>query len=72
MPSFIDQVRAWLGMASRGEAAMSEEAREDMGEETKAPVRPAGPKAMRDPPKKWDKVDEASDESFPASDPPSR
>jgi len=35
------------------------------------PVRPAGKDAMRDPPKKWDKVDEESDESFPASDPPS-
>ncbi|MBN8996019.1 MAG: hypothetical protein J0H94_12400 [Rhizobiales bacterium] len=35
------------------------------------PVRPAGPDAMRDPPKKWDKIDEESDESFPASDPPS-
>jgi hypothetical protein len=34
-------------------------------------ARPAGPEAMRDPPKKWTKVDEASDESFPASDPPS-
>ena len=33
-------------------------------------VRPAGPDAMRDPPKSWSKVDEASDESFPASDPP--
>jgi hypothetical protein len=33
-------------------------------------VRPAGPEAMRDPPKEWSKVDEASDESFPASDPP--
>jgi hypothetical protein len=34
------------------------------------PVRPAGPGSMRDPPKKWDSVDETSDESFPASDPP--
>ncbi len=33
-------------------------------------VRPAGPSAMRDPPASWSKVDEASDESFPASDPP--
>jgi hypothetical protein len=35
-------------------------------------VRPAGPEAMRDPPTNWDAVDENSDESFPASDPPSR
>lgn len=34
------------------------------------PVRPAGPKDMRNPPKEWDRVDEQSDESFPASDPP--
>jgi hypothetical protein len=33
-------------------------------------ARSAGPEAMRDPPKDWGKVDEASDESFPASDPP--
>jgi hypothetical protein len=33
-------------------------------------VRPAGPASMREPPKKWDKVDESVDESFPASDPP--
>jgi len=32
--------------------------------------RTAGPESMRDPPRDWDKVDEASDESFPASDPP--
>lgn len=34
-------------------------------------VRNAGPEGMRSDPPRWDKVDEASDESFPASDPPS-
>jgi hypothetical protein len=33
-------------------------------------VRSAGPDAMRNPPPEWDFVDQASDESFPASDPP--
>jgi hypothetical protein len=33
-------------------------------------ARSAGPDAMRDPPKDWGKVDQAVDESFPASDPP--
>lgn len=33
-------------------------------------VRDAGPATMRDRPRQWDKVDERSDESFPASDPP--
>ena len=33
-------------------------------------VRAAGPEAMDFPPQDWDEVDEQSDESFPASDPP--
>lgn len=33
-------------------------------------VRAAGVEAMRDPPQEWDEFDQASDESFPASDPP--
>lgn len=33
-------------------------------------ARSAGPESMRDPPKDWEKVDQAADESFPASDPP--
>jgi hypothetical protein len=36
---------------------------------TSGNIRPAGRGAMRDPPETWDKVDEAVDESFPASDP---
>jgi hypothetical protein len=36
-----------------------------------ARVRSAGPDAMRDAPRRlWDKTDQSSDESFPASDPP--
>jgi hypothetical protein len=35
-------------------------------------VRDAGPDAMESPPEKWNDVDQASDESFPASDPPSK
>jgi hypothetical protein len=34
-------------------------------------VRNAGPQGMRSDPPEWDKIDEASDESYPASDPPS-
>src|SRR5688572_28084990 len=33
-------------------------------------ARSAGPEAMRDPPSDWGKVDQAADESFPATDPP--
>jgi hypothetical protein len=33
-------------------------------------TRNAGPEEMEHPPKDWDKVDQALDESFPASDPP--
>ena len=33
-------------------------------------VRNAGPQSMRSDPPQWDRIDEASDESFPASDPP--
>jgi len=36
-----------------------------------AKVRDAGPEAMADKPQReWSKTDQASDESFPASDPP--
>lgn len=39
--------------------------------ENLAKVRDAGPEAMADKPRReWTAADEASDESFPASDPP--
>lgn len=34
-------------------------------------VRPAGPESMAEEPQDWDSIDQAADESFPASDPPS-
>jgi hypothetical protein len=37
----------------------------------RATVRDSGPEHMTTPPKAWSKTDEAIDESFPASDPPS-
>ena len=36
-----------------------------------AKIRDAGTHEMSNVPKSWNKADEASDESFPASDPPS-
>ncbi|SPJ25100.1 hypothetical protein [Palleronia abyssalis] len=35
-----------------------------------AQFRGAGPASMRERQKSWDRVDEAMDETFPASDPP--
>ena len=63
--------RRWLG--GEGERTASATAR---GKTAPGPVghsgaaRSAGPDAMRDPPEQWENVDQASDESFPASDPP--
>lgn len=35
-------------------------------------IRPSGPEQMSAPPRTWDEVDEALDETFPASDPVAR
>lgn len=52
---------------SQGNAAFAD----DQPSGSDGDVRDSGPDAMRDPPQRpWSEVDEASDQSFPASDPP--
>ncbi len=46
------------------------EASAQVAEDRARLVRPAGPDQMQTPPEGWDIVDEQSDQSFPASDPP--
>lgn len=59
--------RSKLGTGRKGRAAFAD----DQTGEGDNPVRDAGPEAMRDPPAQgWSDIDEASDQSFPASDPP--
>lgn len=50
--------------------AGQEDSAKEMDAHPKDFVRVAGRKEMQIPPKTWDIVDEESDESFPASDPP--
>lgn len=53
--------------ATTGNAAFADDQPSGRGNS----VRDAGPEAMRDTPSRpWSQVDQASDESFPASDPP--
>ena len=55
----------------RPDAAAFKDKQKPGPEEADHQVRPAGPDGMRDKPKReWEKEDQASDESFPASDPP--
>jgi hypothetical protein len=61
--------RYFTGKGGQGERAAFAPGQTD--NENFAQVRNAGPESMRDTPQRpWTKVDEHSDESFPASDPP--
>ena len=64
--------RKWGGSGGQVPAAALERGRTEPGTagQSGAAARSAGPEAMRDPPADWEKTDQASDESFPASDPP--
>jgi hypothetical protein len=56
-----------LGDRKPRAAALSEDEQHAAGDFSA--TRSAGPDAMRDPPGSWSRADQASDESFPASDP---
>lgn len=58
-----------MAMMARRAAAFNQDGSDD--DNAPRQVRPAGRAAMRDPEAHWDEIDEASDASFPASDPPS-
>jgi hypothetical protein len=68
--------RWWSGLSFLGDEEEKPAAAHSRGVTAPGPVgqsgaaRSAGPEAMRDPPSEWEKVDQAIDESFPASDPP--
>jgi hypothetical protein len=66
-------IRAKLAGTAIGKQPVAlSDAESDVPEDAPTVVRAAGPDAMRDAPvRKWDRVDQAVDESFPASDPPS-
>jgi hypothetical protein len=59
-----------LGLAGAAYAIRPRPERQSGTKSPYQPVRNAGPKEMTLPLRRWDIVDEASDESFPASDPP--
>ncbi|MBO9590605.1 hypothetical protein [Devosia sp.] len=52
----------------KAEAAAMRDGQKPGPKDSPVQVRNAGAEAQADKPKKWDKVDEAVDESFPASD----
>ena len=64
----VTAYRRWSDSSRDGAPALADD--EQHVAEDFSSTRSAGPDAMRDPPKRWNEVDQASDESFPASDPP--
>jgi hypothetical protein len=64
------KVGVLLGRYEAGEDVQAPKVVDEPASETPAAVREAGPQGMRDAPAAWEKIDEAVDESFPASDPP--
>lgn len=53
---------------AKSAAAAIKDGRKPGPKDAPVQVRNAGPEAMADAPKDWDETDQASDESFPASD----
>jgi hypothetical protein len=62
--------RRWWGNGGDPEEIDAPATSRGKAEPSPGGARSAGPEAMRDPPRQWDEVDQAVDESFPASDPP--
>jgi hypothetical protein len=60
---------AALSRREKARAAAFSSSERAESEASPNPVRAAGPDAMRDPPERWEKVDQQVDESLPASDP---
>ena len=61
----------WSKQRDRGKAEPAAFAPGESEPENFAQTRSAGPDGMNSKPRRmWDKVDQAADESFPASDPP--
>lgn len=72
---FVDgpfENRRWRTRSKRHSGAFAAFDGHEAEGATRHPIRDAGPNAVRDQEddRTWDRVDEASDESFPASDPP--
>lgn len=57
-----------MNKTRKSEAAAMRDGRKPGPKDSPVQVRNAGAEAQADKPQKWDKVDEAVDESFPASD----